>query len=504
MPICFIFAIIFNLLSSVTALPLQHDSTENISAPGNFNGQAEQKQGWTPSPDGRGTVNILWTSIFTWVLCGWTTLSLNVPAPNHTAWSLFRQKASVFMLVTVGPEILAVTVLGQYMSARRSVHDFAAAGISDWTFQRASFADMGGFVLQTRDWVPFPINAKQLLWLIQHKFISVPPMSPNSIKDKNKLDGITRLIMAFQLLWFCANFFARISKGYAITCIELNIMALIYFTLPMMFFWRHKPVDVETAEVLNTEASMAEILLAGGDAAQEPYSQTPLDFVSHKEWVWLLYWSHFKHALQRFHILRREHNRPVNRLSNVSTPEFPIWMIRIGFVVTLGYFAIFMMKWNSSFPTDTERLLWRSSCVICIVTIFAGEIFTDWLFYCWPYIQKKWGSKKDNKTAENSTSLSAFQTNHDSSLTSGAGHHRAVETGRRPPRNILEWARNPTASQDPRYALPLKVVLFGILITVLHWLARFYILVEDFLELRWLPLSAYKTMDWEQALPHFG
>lgn len=108
-------------------------------------------------------------------------------------------------------------------------------------------------------------------------------------------------IMVVQLLWFGATFLARIAKGFAIPAIELNIVALIFSTLPIDFLWRHKPADVRTAETLVTDASID--LVGRGDVARGPYSQTPLDFISRKEWAWSVYWSHMKHALQRLHMI---------------------------------------------------------------------------------------------------------------------------------------------------------------------------------------------------------
>lgn len=202
--------------------------------------------------------------------------------PKDTNWITIRRRIWIFTLTLCGPEAVSIPAMGQYLSAHQSVRDFEAAGISNWSLQHAFFADMGGFILQTRDWVPFPISAKQLLWLIQRGYVSVSPAVFGHIKDKNKVDDTMRLIMVLQTLWFLANFLGRIAQGLAITGIELTTVAFIYSSLPMMFLWRHKPADVGVAEVLVTDASMAEILLAGGDAAREPYSKTPLDFIHRK------------------------------------------------------------------------------------------------------------------------------------------------------------------------------------------------------------------------------
>lgn len=51
---------------------------------------------------------------------------------------------------------------------------------------------MGGFVLESTDYQPFPINAKQMVWLVKHRFIDMPEISVEEINDRNKVDGLGR------------------------------------------------------------------------------------------------------------------------------------------------------------------------------------------------------------------------------------------------------------------------------------------------------------------------
>jgi hypothetical protein len=48
--------------------------------------------GWNPSPNERGTADILLSCLFTIVLCCWTTVCPNVPALSETRWCQFRDK----------------------------------------------------------------------------------------------------------------------------------------------------------------------------------------------------------------------------------------------------------------------------------------------------------------------------------------------------------------------------------------------------------------------------
>jgi hypothetical protein len=97
-------------------------------------------------------------------------------------------------LAFLGLEFIFQVALGQLVSARQSVKDFHASGYKEWTMTHAFYADMGGFVLQTRDWVPFPIDAKQLHYLVTEKYIEFPGITRAEIADKNKVDGLFRIL----------------------------------------------------------------------------------------------------------------------------------------------------------------------------------------------------------------------------------------------------------------------------------------------------------------------
>ena len=104
------------------------------------------------------------------------------------------------------------------------------------------------------------------------------------IRDKNKIDGMMRFVMVVQATWFCINIVGRLIQGIAITLLEVSTVACIWCGLWIMVLWRHKPADLGAAEILRTNATMVEILKKRGNAAREPYRETPLDFINRQEW----------------------------------------------------------------------------------------------------------------------------------------------------------------------------------------------------------------------------
>ena len=58
------------------------------------------------------------------------------------------------------------------------------------------------------------------------------------------------------------------------------------------------------------------------------------------------------------------------------------------------------------------------------------------------------------------------------------------------------------AGFDGATKLSMGVLIFGVTYCVVYLFARAYVLLEDFIELRRLPTSAYTTLTWTHYLPH--
>ena len=80
----------------------------------------------------------------------------------------------------------------QYQFARASVEQFKASGFTDWTMSHAFYADMGGISVQPISWKRFPVNAKQLHYLVEHKYMEYPAIPVDDIKARGKADRTAR------------------------------------------------------------------------------------------------------------------------------------------------------------------------------------------------------------------------------------------------------------------------------------------------------------------------
>ena len=416
--------------------------------------------GWTSSPNTRGTIDIIWSCGITVFLCCWTALCVNVPPLGAGRLERLKRKSLVFLESLAGPEFIFHTALSQFISARRSVQQFEAAGFKGWTLKHGFFADMGGFFLDSSDFVPFPLNVEQVFYLVTHDFVDFDSvhLDLSEIEDKNKLDGMSRILTSAQLLWFTLNTIARASQRLAITTLELSTIAFVFCTLCTYVAWTHKPHDVNGPIKLVPKSSLAEILVQAGLPAAKPYRYTPLDFARRRphwfEPIWRYTFDLTRHFGVHFHSVKR----PIDKVWDDEFGELGLGGNLLLGIVQLGFAAIHVAAWSFYFPTASEATLWHVSTVYVL-----GCIVLTWTILPLSFELKP------------KLSLSRKQ----DSLEEGGPTWHATEA----------------LPQAAKLTIPLGV---------LYIVARAYIILEDFLSLRELPESAYASVNWSSFVPHFS
>ncbi|KAK0383822.1 hypothetical protein NLU13_9733 [Sarocladium strictum] len=136
---------------------------------------------------------------------------------------------------------------------------------SPWTHLHSWYALMGGYVVEdTADddfKFPFPNGLTRLtlttnaVRLLARDDPNVFPQITNSeILDKSKSNGLAKLIVCLQALWFCVCVGGRLVQRLPLTVLELNTAAHCICTLLCYMFWWNKPFDiVEPTKILLTE-----------------------------------------------------------------------------------------------------------------------------------------------------------------------------------------------------------------------------------------------------------
>ena len=454
----------------------------------NTNQESPSKVGWTDQPNGRGTLDIIWTSIFTMFLCSWSVLYLNVSGPCDSTVDIFVRKLWNTLLCLLGPEFSMLTALGQWQSASESVIEFQNSGYQGWTIVHAFFADMGGFILHSPDYKPFPVNAKQVHYLVCRDYINFPSIDKRSIIDKNKSDGFLRILTLCQALWFIVNITGRASQNLAITGLELTTAAFVVCTIVTCFCWSHKPADLTVSEIIHTKTSISIILHHAGHNVHKNYRETPLDFISRKEWHWSLYWSNWLNICRHMGFKFVQVIKPVDRFANTNTTELKGWRLALFYATNLVYTGIFIFGWNFDFPTEIEQTLWRVASITMFSTNLWYFLITKYVFTVHPALRRRYG---------NHLSYSEDSNNN-------IERRRWVICDRlsQIAEAVAATIRNNSIDKDPELTVPLKAIVPMYLLGFVYCVARSYIFIADAIELRYLPISAYKSVEWSSVLPH--
>ena len=465
------------------------------------NNQSNILKGWTSSPDGRGTLDILWACVSTIFLSTWSAICLNVPKPGDTRWTNLKRKSAITLLSIMGPEFLLGYALTERQSAGASVARFKQIRQDDkWTLKHAFFADMGGFMLQTSDDVRFFLDTKQILWLLEHHVISDPQfetsflLDPKSINDRNKSDILVRVIAIGQALWFCINVVARGIQNLAVTTLEITTIGIIVDSILVYYFWKDKPADVESPEVVKITMTLNEMILLEEDEAARtrPYFRTPLDFATREPWHFGLLAPYIFNVFRgmRPRSWRRKKKESFGRRSEIDLLPMSGIFVVIGILASLAFVGTNFIAWNFHFPTSVERLLWRIS---------SGGLF-GLVIIAAPGAELVYNSHKVRTMQENTRK-----------------HRKTLEDSGHPVEKVGWKAylvykfrilamkiRNNSPDNDPYLDVSLNFASGGFQLVMIYVVFRAYFLVEDVVAFRALPVGAYDTVDWWKFVPHFG
>ena len=309
-------------------------------------------------------MDIIWACASTIFICVWIMLHLNVPAEKDSERTIFMRKTKWFLLAVLAPELLLLFAGGQWAAARRSVEDMRALNGKEWTMSHAFYAESGGFVLETMDGLRFPVTARQIHYLVEHRFISVPSISSQEILDKSKADRFAKTLALAQSGWFAIQISARGIQHLAVTLLELSTICLMTCTGAALFFWFHKPLDVRTPTPIACCWTSAEICEAGKESGTEAWKYTPLDFCEAIEYTSPQF---------PFQELWTEQERPLPRIPNDRDSLLHSWkIIAVISVPTAAFGTMQLIAWDFGFPSTAEKLLWRFTCLGGIIILAIG------------------------------------------------------------------------------------------------------------------------------------
>lgn len=226
------------------------------------------------NPDVRGTMEIVWGSLFTLIACTWTIHHPNVPEqrdgrnPGRKGdlwWGLKSawESAKLALATILVPELIISIAWDQRRIAGkvgRELKKQIAKDKAPWSLVHGHYAAMGGFVIrynlaseEGRGGVPYHLTADDVIFLRKSGHLDkLPHITYDELCDKSKSDPLLKVIAVFQIMWSIIQISARAIRHLPISLLELNVLALAACALVVYLLCWDKPKHVTVATTILT------------------------------------------------------------------------------------------------------------------------------------------------------------------------------------------------------------------------------------------------------------
>ena len=152
-------------------------------------------------------------------------------------------------------------------------------------------------------------------------------------------------------------------------------------------------------------------------------------------------------------------------------------------LIILVFAASFLVGWNFSFPTPSERMIWRVASVFNLGYGFVGILIV------WAWIEM--APRHKNESINEHLSENTYKV-----------REKEQKKWRTLASRFVAKLRNVSPEKDPQLEVPLRFFIPCTFLCAFYCIFRAYILVEDVIGLRSLPSSAYESVDWSRYIPH--
>jgi hypothetical protein len=127
--------------------------------------------GWRPSPNERGTIDLVWSCLLVIFTAVRTVIYLNLPAKNDGLRTILVRQMRWIIFAILAPDMITSYSAAQWASAKRSVLQMLSLGHKNRTLEHAFYADSGGFWLDPTDYPSFPVKASSIYYLVKENYI---------------------------------------------------------------------------------------------------------------------------------------------------------------------------------------------------------------------------------------------------------------------------------------------------------------------------------------------
>lgn len=120
---------------------------------------------------------------------------------------------------------------------------------------------MGGFVFETAPGEPFlplddtrvVLTPEGILYLMEHAPDLLPNIPVADIVARSKAGVVTKALLCFQAISFCASCAARLTQNLPVSLLEVTTFAHCLCALAAYALWLHKPQDVDEPTLIAGE-----------------------------------------------------------------------------------------------------------------------------------------------------------------------------------------------------------------------------------------------------------
>jgi hypothetical protein len=192
----------------------------------------------------------------------------------------------------------------------------------------------------------------------------IPVTTEEEIKDKGKSDGISKFIVLLQTSWFIIQCIARGLEHLPLTELEIVTLAYSMMNLFIYIFWWDKPRDVgcpiRVYENLTTYHVRLNMWHTGVGGILQKVSVYALG------------------AQDQYVRFSRERKVPMFWSGGVKDSKSgSLLSVRATLgpsILGIAFGAIHYIAWSYEFPSHTELVLWRTSCIAMMAVPLLSSI----------------------------------------------------------------------------------------------------------------------------------
>ncbi|EMD31011.1 hypothetical protein CERSUDRAFT_78496 [Gelatoporia subvermispora B] len=396
--------------------------------------------GVVSDPTFRGTFNIFTTCVSILVLCAWTSIHINITD------RLYLKKFAYACLMIFAPEVTLTVAIVELLFVWRAVRELnmrlmkstgqptptgplsrlrawmQSRGLmiwgkkmpkrrEKWTLVEGFFAWMKGFVVkidnQTNDQGEALCEPLTLLEITKlQDYVILQTSYTLEIRDKSKVDSLSKLITLFQAMWFVIQCVTRTVQHLPLSILELGTLGYVAVTVVLYIDWLYKPKDVRTPILLGSisqgvldkvrrhDKAEEDDATSGGTPSKDVVSELDAQpksmlmlrrLMDMSETVGPIFglclWEVSTKSLTR-----SDMQQALRKDQSIGVPGTLVYII-----VCTSFGLWHCVAWNSFFPTNTERLLWR---IASFLSALPGVILlVTWVINTQPKQSKTWFDK---------------------------------------------------------------------------------------------------------------